>query len=419
LSSDSVEYLTLARNLQQSGVFSLHPAGWPPELYRTPGYPAFLLLLRAWSGLGALRLALLAQVLLLLASGLLLTGTPQPRGQGGNDRTWLPALLFLVHPMVLCSSFQVLTETLFVFLCVVSAWLLRRGFRGASAPHLGASGLALGAAALVRPIGLVLMPGFAFFALFAAGGTERRPRERAARRFWRRALPFLAGSLLLPGAWALHNGVRHGYWGISKTGPSYLSSLYRAEAVGDADAAANSSRAALTEILRSIGRRPLGTLADMAVGLGRSLFGPGEWTLRRALLGEEGGRSPADPAPLVHAIEERDGLRLERVPPPTEGSPASGRGFLIWVLLGWSWVTAGWLYLLALRGLLRGIRRRDRFCLLWCYAAAALLLAAAGYQANARFRVPALPFLALLASVPAAAQAASRADERGEYAPSR
>jgi hypothetical protein len=69
--------------------------------------------------------------------------------------------------------------------------------------------------------------------------------------------------------------------------------------------------------------------------------------------------------------------------------------------MAWSWLITLITYGLAARGLARGIRRRDVLTVLWAASAAALLLSVAGYQANARFRVPAIPFVVLLAAASA------------------
>jgi 4-amino-4-deoxy-L-arabinose transferase-like glycosyltransferase len=96
----------------------------------------------------------------------------------------LAMLLYAFEAVAIALSQQLLSETLFTFLLVAAAYLLARSLLRRSLPYAWWCGLALGAAALVRPIGLYIpllfAPGFfllgsawrqrvAYFAVFAAG----------------------------------------------------------------------------------------------------------------------------------------------------------------------------------------------------------------------------------------------------------
>ena len=71
---------------------------------------------------------------------------------------------------------------------------------------------------------------------------------------------------------------------------------------------------------------------------------------------------------------------------------------LVGFLLVWSWGLLAVTYCWALVGVRNAVRRHRLFAVLLVVSALALTAASSGYQANARFRLPILPYVVLLCS---------------------
>lgn len=449
-SSDSVAYAKLARTISEEGLLSFDAAPGTPELHRTPGYPLFLILAKPWISFRHLQFLLVLQALLVLATAWVLMDTAWSRTGRFPDRQclWAGALL-LCNPIVLLYTFQVLTETLFAFLLALALWMLARGLHGKREAPLLISGLILGAAILVRPIGLTLIPAGAVTCAMAArcGRTDgqghhavrRAPREQPGTSFpeasplpgcaagmLRHAIPWVVGAMLLPGLWMLHNGVAHGYWGISKTGVSFVGSAYGEEYLGAGVQKRGSSpydkgdltaRASLAATAQSIARHPGAFARALVWGLAKTLLGPGEWSMRNLLLGELGSRPGTGPITARSVAQSERGLlfHTRAISDPERPLP---RSLTAWLLILWSLAVTGATYLVAFRGAFVGLRRRDAvaaFCLL---AIVLLDVGSCGYQANARFRVPMVPFLAVLAAVPRQSGPQSSDEDPSQTSPS-
>lgn len=381
LEPDSLTYLELARNLTDHGVFGTGPGGGVPELARSPGYPAFIALFQPWRSEARLQILLVTQLgLLLVTAGWLARAVMS--GGGSRVGGLAAALLLLLNPIAPALALSVLSESLFLFLCT-GAVMVHLGLHGRRPrPAAAISGLLAGVAILVRPIGLVLVP----VVLWAGCG----PRKRACRPL----LWWLAFTALLPVLWVLRNGLEHEYWGLSRTPAAYLHASFVAPDEG---------RASFDRAARLVGRAVEGT--------GRVALGPGEWTLRRVWRGEFGRRLGLAP-PRTARIERTDsGLRFvaasggesaaDPAAPLVGGATAPARrppGAML--LIAWSWASTLVLYLGAGRGLRPAWRASqfDRRVIFALAAALLLMVVAAGGHANARFRLPALPWLAWVAA---------------------
>jgi len=141
---DSVQYLTLAENLQTHGVYS---QDYLPLLTAdTQRPPAYALLLIA---LGRLPwLILLVQHLLVLHTAWLLYGVLR-RSHRGVARLAGWGYALMPYPALFAST--LLTESLFIW-CIVASWHLLASRRW------GLSGLALGLALLTKELAWVLLP---------------------------------------------------------------------------------------------------------------------------------------------------------------------------------------------------------------------------------------------------------------------
>jgi len=198
LTADSPSYIQTAQNLRTHASFSR--TGDVPELYRTPGYPVFLMpFLAGTSGLHY-RAVQWAQALLnSLSAGLV----------------YLAALYFWKRPKAALAagvglaldfvnaihcSFM-LTDILFVFLlAVVLLFLVRHSYVLA--------GLATALAAFVRPIGLYY-PGFLVILLAGYAMSGKSPISR------RQVLLFLIASTLPLALWMGRNHHLAGRWTFS------------------------------------------------------------------------------------------------------------------------------------------------------------------------------------------------------------
>lgn len=185
-SSDSEEYRALAQGLRQ-GAF-----GWDgkPGAFRAPGYPLFLAVFGT-----NLSVLLLVQVLLSVGTVLLVwAGARRLFG----DKAGLVAAAFLALDLasVLLAG-VVMAETLFVFLVVLGGYLfMLKRFPWA--------GFALGTAVLVRPVGILLFVPFGI--------------ALVVQRKWRPLVLFLVLFAILPGLWVGRNLVRFGRPGFTTDG---------------------------------------------------------------------------------------------------------------------------------------------------------------------------------------------------------
>jgi 4-amino-4-deoxy-L-arabinose transferase-like glycosyltransferase len=193
---DAIQYFAYAWNLVHHGVFSLSTPGATviaADNYRDPGYPLFL---GAWmkvfeNGDSWYAVVLLCQALL---GALTVTLTMQ------LGRLWLSAgwaagagLLMVIWPHSIAINGYLLTETLFGFLCALGMLLCARACQRASVSMGVTAGLVFGAAALTNAI---LLPFGILLAAFLAW------RKLATRKI---CVALAAGTLLLPGAWAIRN----------------------------------------------------------------------------------------------------------------------------------------------------------------------------------------------------------------------
>jgi hypothetical protein len=200
--SDSPGYELLARNLAQGSFTGPEADGYPGrpplDLLRPPGYP---LLLHAAARLGLdtrLAIGALQSALGALACVVLAAVVARRFGRTAGlaaGALWASDWVTLVHTPLS------IAETAFS-IGVAAGVLTLAGAR--RRPRLVLGGAIVGAAALVKPIGLVVLPAIAVAAWFAT----------PARR-WTSALSALAGAGLLILPWAARNLDRHGVFTIS------------------------------------------------------------------------------------------------------------------------------------------------------------------------------------------------------------
>lgn len=174
---DSPEYRGLADSLLHFGVFGLDGV---PKMNRTPGYPAWLAGL--FATVGSSQLAVTGAQVALDALTCAMAYDLAARARLSRLGRAVTAALAITCLFTSALSFQMMTETLSSFLAVSAVWVLPSGrltrlLSRAPRWRLGASGLLLGAATLVRPNYAVTLPAFAALALLVL-----------ARRLGRRAV---------------------------------------------------------------------------------------------------------------------------------------------------------------------------------------------------------------------------------------
>jgi hypothetical protein len=202
ISSDCQQYLGLAERLLAHGVFSLNTAPpFNPEIIRTPGYPVFLTGILFWCG-GSACLApiVIVQAVLgaLIAPGVLMLGTRVVDERTGR----LAAVLYAVAPVPAIMNGFVQSETLFSALLVGGLLVLvaRREVWAAAV-----TGVIMGAAALVRPIGLWVVPLVAVAPLL----------DGRLQGNWRRSLALVVGAALITLPWMARNANLYGRFKLS------------------------------------------------------------------------------------------------------------------------------------------------------------------------------------------------------------
>jgi 4-amino-4-deoxy-L-arabinose transferase-like glycosyltransferase len=303
------------------------------------------------------------------------------------------AWLYALNPNSLFWAGTVMSETLFGFWLALTAYLLMLSQRSRAWWPGAASGLSLGLAVLTRPIGVYLIPLWAIGALAMARG--RQGRNGALRR----TAVFLLAALLLVFAWQTRNALVHGRFFLANVGSATFTNyivgyvledaldIPREEAVGMLAQAEDRLQYSLDVIrqypgsfLRVTGRGIFRTLLGTEVGVwlpvlsGLPYSGSG---LLSALFA-------GDWADIVQAVR----VRLQ----------AAG-DLLGTLLLVWGAIYSTALYLCIVRGWI-AVRTRPRPGLGWIVG---LLVVSAAYlmlvplsNGDARFRLPAEPWLAVL-----------------------
>jgi len=198
---DTADYDEIALNLLDGEGFVARENWFGFELrsWRAPFYPFFLALVYGVCGHSHLAVQVVQA-----AVGALTAVLIYELGRRLRLRAALAAgLLTAVYGPLAASSSEVMTETWFTFWTVLAAGLL---VDVASGPErrpgpLLAGGAAIGLAALTRPVGLILLPGFALTALL------RHRREGLRRTLW---VGLALCCTVLP--WTLRNFQVHGAW---------------------------------------------------------------------------------------------------------------------------------------------------------------------------------------------------------------
>ena len=376
---DSSDFIRLTAQLAHGrysvpGAFS---GGFPLDLNRPPGYPAFLLAANGGGHVSAQRTALV-QVFL---------GAAFAGGLTYVVGRWLDPLTGLVAGVMMALDWSTLINTPLVLTDVMFAMLYACGLALFAVALLRQrwsyglpAGLVLGVATLVKPIGLFGLLVVAIAVLF-------RPR-----RHWR-ALACVVTFALVVVPWAVRNDSRYGVFTVSTIGTVNLYSytaqgilhggyLFSSGVTGTGSNPANRTTAALRELhlttaqlssrmnsqaIRVIRQHLPKAVVQELWGALHVMFGTGKETL----ISTTGDRSL--PSPVT------SWLPLAQI-------------LVMWALTGYG-ITAAW-------------RRRvmDRGSVVLLVAGIAVMILAAGGPAGyGRYRLPATPLECVLAAVGAVA----------------
>ena len=386
---DSLEYDLLGRNLALHGVFSQSPAPpFAPDYQRTPLFPLQValayLLAGGRPGLAATLAAAANAVLGALTAALLV---PIGTALGGRRAGLWAGLLLAVDLTSIVYSAMLLTEALFALLLVGALLALARYAGSPLSPgaRLAAlAGVALGLATLTRPIGILLPLVFGPCFFLARG--------------WR-GWPFALRDLVLCGLVA---GAIVAPWSL------------RARAAGADDATATQvainayfHRGALIEAART-GRAAEDVRAELEVAFEREAVAGG-WTERQRVevMRERAARLIEEHRLLYLRLQLRGMLQL--LGPETDAlfdvaglrrAPHEGPSRPVrelWRLLGMGQLAL--VYALAVAGAMALVRARRWAALALLALPLAYFVVVSGPEAYARFRVPAMPEVVLLAAV--------------------
>ena len=162
---DSADYARLADNLLTRGVFSLSAeASFDPEIFRTIGYPLFAAGIK-WL-FGSFTGVVAAQIILAALTAWIIFKIGERVVTRGVGLT--AAVLYLLEPGVIFHTITIMSDTLFVFLITLVIYFF---IRADYWRLMAAAGLSLGAAILVRPIATFLP---LFFLMFYFLNERRR-----------------------------------------------------------------------------------------------------------------------------------------------------------------------------------------------------------------------------------------------------
>ncbi|MDQ3191479.1 MAG: glycosyltransferase family 39 protein [Bacteroidota bacterium] len=151
---DSNGYIELAQNILSQGEFGRFSEGYfYKEHFRTPGYPLLIsLFLFVFQKIEPL---VFFQVLISAAAPVLLFLISMQLGLSKKAAVIAAALLVIDFPSILFAN-TVLTDTFFIFVLLFSVWLLLLSNENDNLLLIAFSAMAIGFAVLIRPIGIFL-----------------------------------------------------------------------------------------------------------------------------------------------------------------------------------------------------------------------------------------------------------------------
>jgi len=388
LTLDSPSYLDLSAAIRYQQTY--HLQGQAEDLVRPPGYPLLLTIFQSSQG-PYLERVILVQLLLtsILSLLILLMFTKLGYPSAGLVAGWLIA----ISPNIVLWSLTIMSESLFTLLLVVSFVLLVGYLRTGLRSHLLLAGLAIGMATLTRPIGLIV------FILWIILLVTIQWRLQTEKKSWAILGIFVIGGCIFILPWMLRNAVVHQQFTVSNVGEHTIESFNFAVIVSEAEGISRSDAATELNKRGGLSEQFLWVLQEYP-----EEFIEGQIAgVRRVVMGEEMSRWAR-----VTGQETWDGLgifrylRLLDVRQAFESLRHNFRSVPN-ILMFFVYLT-GIFHTLALMALgITGLRLnwttdplRSSLVLISALTTATLILST-GAAGQARFRVPAEPFIAVLA----------------------
>lgn len=386
---DSEDYIFLANQLSQGSYQD--PSGGNRDLTRPPGYPLFLATTFVPTGATWVPVLLQLAATSLLAFLVFRACAAQFSPSAGLVAGWLIAL----SPNLMLWSATIMTEALFALLIASAALLLwaPASARPGGGKVMGAAILLAGAIYL-RPVGIVLAP--TWLVLMIA----LKPSSAANNGGKRAVVGFAAIVALLVIPWYLRNLATHGQFSFSNVGYKTMTGFNLAEAIADAEGLSRNDAVQLLPAAEGLvpltlevaSRYPvsfakvqilgvLRTLAGTDIGTWGIIMGWDSWKGLGLLSGLFGGGDIFGDSPLA-------------------GNRGALETTLHRAILGLSLAYSLVLLVAAGAASLLALRSRVAQPFFWfVLVTAALLIVGPGAAGQARFRVPAEPFLALAAAL--------------------
>jgi len=389
VSSDSVEYATLSDSILHHGTFT--GANGSPETFRTPGYPVFVAAVRAVGG-GSFFAVTFVQIILVFLIALLIEriGRRLLPGMAGP----IAATAFLLSPLTMTMPFYVLSDTLFAFLYALFFYISVDRLEKRFWPYTIVAGIICGVAIYVRPMGIFAVPVF-LAPLIVARLPARKIIVAAV------SVSVIAALLILP--WMERNREETGVFSFSSLAPynlAYNISMFNAFRNG------TSSGSERTKIAETIGL-PESSWQDLA---NSSVLNSYEIGFFKANLFQYGKYHLITSMPFFFSSEielyramNADAFDYQFAQAPNViNKLASGHigSFLQAIVNPW-WKFAERLFWSAIwLAAAYGLWEMRHSRLAWAMAFFIIYLALmTGPIANVRYRLPAEPFIFLLASV--------------------
>lgn len=198
---DGGGYVGTARVLLAEGRFASMGVA-EPQSYQMPGYPIFLAAIFAMGG--GVNTVVILQILFAGLSAVLIYYI----GKEIAPRVGKAAsFIFAVEPISVFYSTTILTETLFVFLLLLSVYIYLRKFNSLWSGML-VSGITLGLATLIRPSSIVLPAIFVALVFIIPALLPLRKKALFA-------LVFLAGFSMMVFPWSLRNKIIFNTWELT------------------------------------------------------------------------------------------------------------------------------------------------------------------------------------------------------------
>jgi len=204
---DPTSYANLTESILHGSFYDQNIDNTPHDYFHTPGYPAFAAAILLMGG-GSFFAVTFVQILLVFATALM-TAALGARLVSARAGQWA-SLLFLCNPVVPYNALYVLTDVLFMFLLTLGFLTLVFRFERRPVWAALAAGIIFAAAIYVRPVGFIGVP--IFLALIAALRVSWRKKVIAGT-----AMLAVIGLLLLP--WMLRNRAESGVFAFSSLVP--------------------------------------------------------------------------------------------------------------------------------------------------------------------------------------------------------